>query len=158
MKSSYGDKSISSVSSVRKALSSLCRVLIEKYADFKMTAHEASKIESLLNRLVKDKLLYKGNWRKYNRVGFRTVLSMADAWLWAGLIEGVLSWDTHLSKLLSIVLISAFASRCGDVVRSMLYKGMEVLTFTDLTVEYAGGEQEENLVMNVNLRFVKGFK
>jgi hypothetical protein len=158
MKSSYADKSIPSVDSVRKALSYLCAVLVEKYADFKMITHEASKIESLLNQLVKDGLLYKGKWRKYNRVGFKTVLAMADAWLSAGLIDGVLSWDTHLSKLLSIVLVSAFASRCGDVVRTMLYKGMEAVTFADLIIQYQGGDQEENLTMNVCLRFVKCFK
>jgi hypothetical protein len=158
MKSNYADKLVPSVRSVKKALQSLSAVLNEKHENFKMTSHQASKIESLLNQLVKDGILYKGKCRKYNRVGFNTVLAMADAWLLAGLTDGVLSWDTHLSKLLSIVLISAFASRCGDVVRTTLYKGMEAVMFSDLSVQYEGGDQDENLVMNVTLRFVKGYK
>jgi len=86
------------------------------------------------------------------------VLALADAWLMAGLTDGVLSWDTHISKHLSIVLISAFAFRCGDVVRAQLYKGMEAITFADLTVQYHEGEEMKHLVLNVCLRFVKGFK
>jgi hypothetical protein len=60
-----------------------CRsaVLAGRYADFKMTAQDNIKIESLLNRLVKEWLLYKGKWRKYNRVDFQTMLAMTGALL-----------------------------------------------------------------------------
>ena len=71
-----------SLSTVQTALGSLSAVLIEKYPDFRMSSHEASKIESLLNKLVKDKVLYKGKWRKPQRVGFKTVLASRPCWLW----------------------------------------------------------------------------
>jgi hypothetical protein len=158
MKSSYADKSKPSLNLVKKALQYLSAILGEKYKDFKMAAHEASKIDSVLNQLVKNGLLYKGKWRKFNRVGFQTVLVMADAWLFAGLTDGVLSWDTHLSKLLSIALISVFASRCGDVVRTMLYKGMETVTLADFDFTISWRRPGRELSDECLFALVKGYK
>jgi hypothetical protein len=76
----------------------------------------------------------------------------------AGLVEGVTSWDTYISRQLSIVLISSLASCSGDVVRTQAYTGMECCLFRDLALSFEGGNNIEHLSMNVCLRFVKGYK
>ena len=125
---------------------------------FSISRRDSKRIESLLNKLVKEKVLFKGKWRKVNRVGFKTLHYMVDTHMRAGLTEGVLSWDPYISKQLSIVLMAAFASRSGEVVRSRMYEDMQCLCFKDLTVMFFEGDDVRNLIMNVCLRFVKGYK
>jgi hypothetical protein len=123
-----------------------------------MTILMSLKIHSLLNKLVKDKVLTAGKWLPSNRVGFKTLLVMTDAWMNSGLIDGVTSWDTNISRQLSIVLIASLAARSGDVVRTQVYKDMECCLFKDLTVSFQGGDKIEHLTIVACLRFVKGFK
>lgn len=125
---------------------------------FTISNQDTGKIQSLLNRLVKEKVLFKGKWRKAERVGFKTILYLADTHMMVGLIQGVRSWDVYLSKQLSIVLVAAFASRTGEVTRSTLYKDMECLCFKDLSVQFLRGDDTKGIEMNVCLRFVKGYK
>ena len=75
---------------------------------------------------MKDKVLIAGKWIHPNRVRFNTLLALTDASMNAGLAEGVTSWDTYISRQLSIVLISSLASRSGDVARTRAYTGQEM--------------------------------
>jgi hypothetical protein len=45
--------------------------------------------KSLLNTLVKHEVLFKGKWRKAERVGFKTLLYLTDTHIRVGLTEGV---------------------------------------------------------------------
>lgn len=157
IKSGIKNKALPSLYSLKGGLRALVAMLIEIHG-FTATTQDSRRLESLLRQLVKDKVLYKGRWRKPNRVGFQTILYMADAWLKSGLQEGARSWDIHISRLLCIVLIGSFGSRLGEVVRSKLYTGMEYLCYKDLTVSFHEGETTQDLIMNVCLRFVKGYK
>lgn len=133
-------------------------MLIELHG-FTATSQDRNRLKSLFNRLVKEKVLFKGSWRKRGRVGFRTLLYLADTHLEVGLKDGIpTSWDPYISRLLSIVLVSACASRAGDVVRSRLYTDMECMCFKDLSVQFFEGNTTEDLILNVCLRFVKGYK
>ncbi len=87
-----------------------------------------------------------------------TVLALGDAFLQSGLEEGCLSWDVHLSKQLSVVLIAACACRAGETARTPLYKGAEYLAYKDIVLSFGGGDQLKDLSMDVSLRAVKGFK
>jgi hypothetical protein len=128
------------------------------YEGFTISTSKALQIDSLFIKLVKDKVLTSGKWVRPNRVGFKTLLALTDAWMNTGLTEGVISWDTYISRQLSIVLISSLAARSGDVVRTQAYKDMECCLFKDLTLSFEGGDNIEHLIMNVCLRFVKGYK
>jgi hypothetical protein len=43
---------------------------------------------------------------------------IADSWLKNGIEDGVGSWDRHLMKRLTPIMMSAFSSRVGGVLRS----------------------------------------
>ncbi|KAF4612463.1 hypothetical protein G7Y89_g15614 [Cudoniella acicularis] len=103
------------------------------------------KIESLLNTLVKKKVLFKGKWRKAEPASFKTLLYLVDTHMRVGLTEGVHSWDAYLSRQLSIE-------------KSTLYKDIECLCFKDLSVQFLGSDDTKGIIMNVCLRFVKGYK
>jgi hypothetical protein len=92
------------------------KILLKVYEGFTISVLKTLQIDFLFNKLVKDKVLTAGKWIRPNRVGFKTLLALTDAWINAGLVEGVTLWDTYISRQLSIVLISSFASRSGDVV------------------------------------------
>jgi hypothetical protein len=158
IKSRYLDKQVPSLRTIRRGLGCLSKVLPELYDGFTMSLSKSLQIDSLLNKLVKDNVLTAGKWLRSNRVGFNTLLVLTDVWMNTGLTDGVTSWDTYISRQLSIVLIASLAARSRDVVRTQVYKSMECCLFKDLTVSFQGGDKLEHLVMNVCLRFVKGFK
>ena len=157
IRSGIRNKALPSLSSLQTGLRHLVAMLVEIHG-FTATKQNSKRIESLFNKLVKEKVLFKGKWRKPNRVGFQTILYMVDIWMSSGLKDGVLSWDIHISKQLSIVLIGSFGSRCGDVVRSRMYADMQCLCYRDLAISFFGGDDTQDLIMNVTLRFVKGYK
>jgi hypothetical protein len=146
-----------SLSTVQGGLRHLTDMLVKCHG-FTISAQDTKQIGSLLNRLVKENVLFKGRWQKANRVGFKTLLYLVDTHMGMGLTDGVHSWDVYISKQLSIVLVAAFASRCGEVVQSALYQGMQCLCFKDLCLEFSNTEQTQGIIMNVSLRFVKGYK
>lgn len=69
-----------------------------------------------------------------------------------------MSWDTLLSKHLSVVITAAFACRVGDAARTPLYTGIEYLAFGDIVLRFGAGDQPNDLSMDVTLRAVKGYK
>lgn len=156
IKSSIRNKDLPSLSTLQTGLRYVLGMLVEIHG-FTATKQDSKRMESLFNKLVKDKVLFKGKWRKPNRVGFQTILYLVDVWMSSGLKDGVLSWDIHISKQLSIVLIGSFGSRCGDVVRSKMYADMQCLCYRDLALSF-GGDDTQDLILNVTLRFVKGYK
>lgn len=158
IKSRYRDKPAPSIQTIRGGLASLSKTLLELHEDFTISKSKSLQIDSLLNKLVKDKVLIAGKWLPSNRVGFQTLLFLADTWMNSGLIDGVTSWDTYISRQLSIVLMASLASRSGDVLRTQVYEDKECCLFKDLTVSFQGGDSMEHLTMNVCLRFVKGYK
>lgn len=152
-------KPVVSLGTIRVGLQHLIPALVEHYDGFDVSKQMRLKCDSLLNTLVKEGVLTKGRWRQRQWVGFQTILRMCDTWMQTALQEGCSSWDTKISRQLSILLIAAFASRNGDVTRSMLYRSLECLTFKDITLTFCGGGNTVNdLSMDVVLRFVKGYK
>lgn len=156
--SKYRDKPRPSVSTIKVGLKSLVGILVGHYESFSISNHWAVKCDSLFNTLVREGVLIKGTWEKRRRIGFHTVLALGDAFLQSGLEEGCLSWDTHLSKQLSVVLIAACACRAGETARTPLYTGTEYLAFKDIVLSFGSGDQPNDLSMDVTLRAVKGFK
>lgn len=152
------NKEVPSLRTIHGLLYTLNRVLTEIHDGFAVTSSQAKRMESLLIKLVKDGVLTPGKWKKPNRVGFQTLISLTEAWMNSALADGVSSWDTIISRQLSIVLMGSLAARVGDVVRSNLYTDMECCLFRDITLCFRGGDGIECLSMNVSLRFVKGFK
>ncbi|KAH9223686.1 hypothetical protein DL95DRAFT_453629 [Leptodontidium sp. 2 PMI_412] len=123
---------------------------------------EMERITVHLDQLVKRGLLVKGRWFKKQWLGFRVVEKLAHAWLGKAILQGCISWDKVLLKLLNVVLLSALAARSGDVARSHLYKGDEALCWQDIELTLSGEETEglsvQNLRAKVNLKYLKGRK
>jgi hypothetical protein len=132
--------------------------IIGTYEDFSVSNYWAAKYDSLFNTLISEGVLINGLWEKRRRIGFHTILILGDAFLKSGLEEGCLSWDTLLSKLLSVVLIAACACRSGDAARTSLYTSTKYLAFRDIVLRFGAGDQPNDLSMDVTLRAVKGYK
>jgi hypothetical protein len=139
-------------------LKALVVMLVDYHESFSISNHWAVRCDSLFNTLVREGVLIKGTWEKRRRLGFYTVLTLGDAFLQSGLEAGCLSWDTHLSKQLSVILMAACACRAGETARTPLYAGTECLAFKYIVLSFGSGGQPNDLSMDVTLRFVKGFK
>lgn len=126
-------------------------------------AHDVKRIEVHLDQLVKRKLLVKGRWFKKQWFGFRIVEKLANTWIEKSLVDGCLSWDTVLLKLLSVLLMAGLAARCGDITRSALYQGTEFLTFRDVEITLSSqlGDKApsvQDLRGKFTLKYTKGKK
>jgi hypothetical protein len=109
---------------------------VELHEGFTISTSKTQKIGSLLNKLVQDEVLTAGKWTPSNRIGFATLLALTDVWMNSGLSDGIASWDTYISRQLSIVLMASLAARSGDVTRTQVYEGMECCCFKDLTLSF----------------------
>lgn len=72
--------------------------------------------------------------------------------------EGVRNWDVAWSKVASLVLQSALASRCGDILRSAGYDSHYCLEWKHIDIRFAAnttGIDTADLVMVVDLQFEK---
>lgn len=52
--------------------------MLVEYHGFTTSQQDALKIKSLLKTLVKEKVLFKGKWRKPVRVGFKLLVHLAE--------------------------------------------------------------------------------
>lgn len=152
----HRDKPRPSMSTIMTSLKALATILIGTYEDFSISNYWAAKCDSLFNTLVSEGVFINGFWEKRRRIGFDTILILGDSFLLSGLEEGCLSWDTLLSKHLSVVLVAACACRSGDAARTPLYTGIEYLAFEDIILKFGAGDQPKDLSMDVTPRAVKG--
>lgn len=87
---------------------------------------------------------------------------MARTWLEKSLADGCGSWDKVLLKLLSVVLMSAFASRSGDVLQTAGYKEPVAMCWKDAKLVLGtvrdGLPSVQDLSGTFTLRFTKGQK
>lgn len=133
----------------------LKRYLTFTIEDFKLTAYDNIRIEAMFGQLVKDKRVLRGVWRKRQRVGFRLLARMTRARLEDSIVEGCVSWDITLQKLLGVVLTWACGGRPGDVGRAKGYAGVECLAWKDIEISLDGGVEFRHLVMIVELAWTK---
>jgi hypothetical protein len=73
------------------AIQCLISALDFKYLDFKLTRHDARRLDTLLDNLAKQGKLLRGKWRKGVFLGTVLFEKMARAWLHCSLNEGCLS-------------------------------------------------------------------
>lgn len=72
--------------------------------------------------------------------------------------EGVRNWDVAWSKVASVILQSALASRCGDILLAEGYDAKYCLTWEHIDVRFAvktSGIDPADLVMVADLQFEK---
>lgn len=158
-------KSVPSLSVIHGMWYRLIELLNFRHRDIKENygSHEVKRINVHLDQLVKQKLLIKGRWHKKVWFGIRVVERMGNCWIEKSLADGCISWDRVLLKLLSVVLMSALAARCGDIARAHLYKEMECLCWAnmELTLSSDYGDRApsvQDLRGKFTLRFLKGKK
>ena len=74
-------------------------------------------------------------------------------------LERVNSWDTRISRWLSILLQSSADSRAGEIVRSNGYKERQYMAWEDVEIKLVnGGTRFEDLQAQATLLWEKGSK
>jgi hypothetical protein len=136
----------------------LVRRLVFEYADFTLTAHHTSRIDSVITSLVKAGKLTRGVWREPQWIGFLALRFLLTSYISEGLTDGVLSWDVRVCRWLSMVLQSSADCRAGEVTLSVGYTGEEFLKWEDIEIKLVGGDTLKHLRARVTLRWEKGSK
>lgn len=152
-------KPVISRRTIVSGLGCLNHTLTEEFAQFKITQHEAKKIESLLNRLEQEGKLVSGVWKEKQFLGTASVRKLAIAWLTDALENGTRAWDITIMKLTSVLTVSACAARGGDIMLSSHYKNTEALTWADLDLRLnESSNSADALTLTVQIRYEKGSK
>lgn len=164
MSSSCRDKPSISLSTMRNAALLLFSALGFKY-NFKPTRQESSRIDTLLDTLVKEGKLTTGLWRKCQHIGIALVRLMGQAWFTSCLTHGCRSWDVAISRFLAISLMACTAGRAGDIARSRLYTGSECLRWEHIELVLPGDGRDDgrpptiqDMTAKITLVYEKGFK
>jgi hypothetical protein len=91
-------------------------------------------------------------------VGLMVIRLIVTRFLSFAINEGVRNWDVAWSKVSSIVLQSALASRCGDILRAAGYGSHYCLEWKHIDIRFVAnttGIEAADLVMVANLQFEK---
>lgn len=162
IKARHKDKPAPQAKTVKGGIQSLVSACIWKFPEFKLSAHELTRIDTVIDTVIdtlsKEGKLLRGTWRKREWVGIALVEKLTRAFLQAAIDRGCLSWDVILCKVLSIVLMSALACRSGDIALTQGYTN-EYLRWEDVQLKLGkGGDTIDDLEADVTLRSEKGKK
>jgi hypothetical protein len=130
-----------------------------KYPQFKLSNHDCARLDALFATLVKAKKLFRGRWRERQWLGVNMLEKMSRSWLKLGLDAGCNSWDVHLQKLLSLVMLSALGCRSGELTLSSGYLDESMRwEHIKLELEKGGGNSLDDVRATVSLCFEKNKK
>lgn len=104
------------------------------FPDFKLSNNERLRIRSTLEGLANDGLASRDAKITKYWAGHRVVRCLVNALLQDAMEHGTHSWDIVVAKVLSIVLLAAFASRAGDFTLSTGYNH-ETVRFKDVCLK-----------------------
>lgn len=141
---SYRDKPAVSLTSIRNAVLNVYARLQFKHKLLNFSRHNFKRIDTVLDRLVKEGKLTPGRWRKRQRAGVALVRLLGQAWFTDCLTHGCRSWDVTISRFLSISLMAATAGRAGDIVRSKGYTGLEYLRWEHVELVLGGHDDGQS--------------
>ncbi|KAH7393383.1 hypothetical protein BKA64DRAFT_755535 [Cadophora sp. MPI-SDFR-AT-0126] len=130
------------------------------FADFKFTKHDRIRLNSLTNTLIKTDVLSTDATKERQWVGVLVVRLIATRFIHYAINEGgVRNWDVAWSKIASLVLQSALASRCGDILRAAKYGNHYCLEWKHINIRFSAkpgaGTSFADLVMVIDLQFEK---
>jgi hypothetical protein len=153
------DKSAPQLRSIRAAFQKLESALVFKYPEFKLSSHECARMDACFDTLAKEKKLLRGRWRERQWLGANILEKISRSWLRLGLDAGCNSWDVHLQKLLSVVMLSALGCRSGELALSVHYKE-EYMRWEHITLKLGKGGKStiDDVQASILLCFEKGKK
>jgi hypothetical protein len=153
-----GDKPAPQFRTIRAAFQKLESALVFKYPEFKLSNHDCARLDALFATLAKEKKLLRGRWRERQWLGANMLENMSRSWLRVGLNAGCNSWDVHLQKLLSVVMLSALGCRSGELTLSEHYTE-EYMRWKHVTLELEkGGNTMDDVQASILLSFEKNKK
>jgi hypothetical protein len=153
------DKPAPQFKTIRAGFQKLESALTFKYPEFKLSRHECARLDAVFDALAKDKKLLRGRWRERQWLGVTILEKMARSWMQFGLESGCNSWDIHLQKLFSVVMLSSLGCRSGELALSGFYTE-EYMRWghIKLKLEKGGKNTVDDLSATVLLCFEKNRK
>ncbi|OBT84860.1 hypothetical protein VE02_05892 [Pseudogymnoascus sp. 03VT05] len=137
---------------IKHGVSSLIGGLIFKHETFRLSSHGRSRLSTTIDKLLKDGVITAKPARVAQWVTAALVIRLCDSYLLDALNNGTKSWSITLSRLLSMVLMAACASRAGEIGRSAKYVKMECLCFKDVDIRF---NEHGDMIAHIVLRFQK---
>ena len=120
---------------------------------FSLNNGEHDRLGTFLDTFVKEGIMVNGLQCEKQWLTYRLMSRIIRSHFERALEYGVMDWDTHLMKALSIVLLITTDCRCGDIVRSSQYTGDEFLAWRDVELRLGNnGDHVADLVMVITLR------
>ena len=150
---------VPSFSWIKQGIYCLTQSALFRYPDFRLSSHDSLRINTLVDRFVKDGKLTKKPARQRQWIGVTLVKTMTDAVMDDALKNGIINWDVTVRNLLILILTSALQCRAGDIFKgNMDDHELPFLAYGDICLKLANGMQIEHLEALVTIRNEKGAK
>ncbi|KAF7189366.1 hypothetical protein HII31_09344 [Pseudocercospora fuligena] len=143
---------------IKSAEVSLDRSLSFHFPDFKLSKHEALRIDATIQKLIDDGKVTKDLVREKQWLTCQVMKRMITVIFEDAINNGTKSWDVTLAGCLGLALQAAITSRAGDFRRSSHYQGEQYLKWENIELKATGDRENPRLAMLVTLYFRKGFK
>ncbi|KAI9695795.1 MAG: hypothetical protein M1836_006061 [Candelina mexicana] len=131
-----------------------CRL---NYEDFSISSRGRMRLDAVVANLLQEGKVTKNPFREKQWLGCQIIRRVVNSLLLDALKHGTRSWDVLISKVSSLVLVSALG-RSGDVARSTHYDGLVCLCYKDITIKVNDLDASSLLVAQFEMRQDKGNK
>ena len=128
------------------------------YREWKLSKHDATRVDAMLHKLLKDGRVTKQPSIQKQWISAMLVRQMVGAIFRYAMTNSTRSWDVTIHKCLSLVLQAATCSRSGDTHQTEYYKEPVHLRWEHVFVKIAGTLEKPSMRMLVRLFHSKGHK
>lgn len=127
--------------------------------DYRLSPHDTKRLTAMMHLMLKQGKLTKDPVREKQWAGLSILRTMVQAWMIKALAEGTMCWDQVLSRVGTMVWMSALQCRAGDFLKATIDDHpLPYLAYRDIELRLVGGLSLEHLTAKVTLRNVKGDK
>ncbi|KAI0194052.1 hypothetical protein EV127DRAFT_478660 [Xylaria flabelliformis] len=134
------------------------QLAVFQFEDFRISAHDASRIKATLQHLLDNAVITNQPSREKQWVTSDIIQILIQALLQDAIKNGTPSWDIVIMNVLNLLLQSIRACRSGDICRSNHYTGKECLCWKDIVIRQDISNGQEIPVATFTLAFTKGSK
>ena len=143
---------------IKNAEMQLDRALTFHYADYKLSRHDALRLDATIQKLLIDGEITRDPVREKQWLTCQIIKKLVTAVLIDAVENGTKSWDATLAGSFALVLQAALSARSGDIKRSAHYSGEEYLKWRDIELIATAQDGKVTLKMLIKLFWRKGAK
>ena len=159
-KTGRGASGTAKYDTIKHAIIYLHKGLLFRHPNYKITSHEASRIQATVDTLLRDGFLTKEMGRSREPAGAVVARRLVTALLTDSIVKGTYSWSETLNDAACLLLISCLHCRSGDIIGDTKDTRPDLpgLRYSDLELVVGPGGGLKDVQMRIRMRSSKNHK